>query len=339
MLIKLSFLVLLCICLTSSMEIKCKILNPITDFDEHTRAYCYNVLEEDLDDFSEQHMVIHELKLARTNINYVDEFLFMGFTNLTNLTIIDSAIEEIEQNSLVQLENLQVLEISLSELQRLDDFTFGNLTNLNQLILNDNFISEIDPYTFSNLTNLRELELKNNELEVIYADTFIGLTNVEVIDLSGNPIKNIEESSFDSCISLRKLILEKSSHVYLSDLHFSHDFEVVFVTSEQTSQQRLQMVISQEYEELMNSKPNSLNHPLIALSMIITLIGIIIFLLVATVLLSCFLKKHRYINANCSKLTGPVAGGLFLDIYFFLNEYLNVFFFLDYSKLPSIHTV
>lgn len=312
MLLKLSLLsVLLCICLktTNSQETKCKILEPITDFDQHIRAYCYNAYEEDLESFYETHMLIHELKLARTNIQYIHEYMFLRYSNLTNLTIIDSAIEEIEQSSLSQLENLEVLEISLSELQKLDDFAFGNLTNLYQLILNDNFIGEIDPYTFSNLTNLRELQLRNNELEVIYQDTFVGLTNVEVIDLSGNPIEYIEELSFDSCFSLKKLILEKSSQFFLSDLFLSYDFEVVFVTSEFKSQQRLKMVISQEIEELMKFKPTSLTSPILALSMIISLICGIIFLLVATVFISFILKRYKYINENCSQLTGPVAGG------------------------------
>lgn len=312
MLLKLSLLsVLLCICLktTNSQETKCKILEQITDFDEHIRAYCYNAYEEDIDSFYETHRIIHELKLARTNIQYIHQYMFMGYPNLTNLTIIDSAIEEIEQNSFAQFENLEILEISLSELQKLDDFAFGNLTNLYQLILNDNFIREIDPYSFSNLTNLRELQLRNNELEVIYMDTFVGLTNVEVIDLSGNPIEYIEESAFDSCFSLKKLILEKSSQFFLSDLFLSYNFEVVFVTSELKSQQRLKMVISQEFAELMNFKPSTLTHPLMALSMIISLICVIIFLLVATVFISFILKRYKYINENCSQYTGPVAGG------------------------------
>lgn len=312
MLLKLTFLsVILCICLktTNSQETKCKILEQITDFDEHIRVYCYNAYEEDIESFYETHKLFHELKLARANIQFIHEYMFLGYSNLTNLTIIDSAIEEIEQNSLAQLENLEVLEISLSELQKLDDFAFGNLSNLNQLILNDNFIREIDPYTFSNLTNLIELQLQNNELEVIYQDTFVGLTNVEVIDLSGNPIEYIEESSFDSCLSLKKLILEKSSQFFLNDLILSYDFEVVFVTSETKSQQRLKMVISQEFEELMSYKPSSLTHPLLALSMIISLICVIIFLLVATVFISFILKRYKYINENCSQYTGPVAGG------------------------------
>lgn len=298
--IKLSILsVILCIGLktTNSEQIKCSLLEIKND--KSTKVYCYNAYAEDIDFYDDKKSIISELELSRSNFQYIYADMFEGFTNLVNLTIVDSEIEDIEENALSQMKNLEVLEISLSELQSLDARFFGNLTKLEQLILNDNFIREIGPDTFSNLTNLKELQLRNNELEEIFVDTFEGLTNVEVIDLSGNPIEFIEKSSFDTCSSLKKLILEQSSEFYVLDI-ISSDFEIVFVTSESKSQPRMKMVISQDIR---------LTHPIIALSIIITLIGVIVFLLVATVFISFMLRRYRLINESCSKFTGPVAGG------------------------------
>lgn len=302
--------VALCIGLktTNSQEFKCTILEQISENDENLKVYCYNAYEEDIDFLDDKKSSISELKLARSNIKYIDQYLFEGFSNLTNLAIIDSGIEEIEPDALSQLENLEILEITLGELQKLDDYAFKNLTNLNELILNDNLIREIDPYTFSNLTNLKVLQIKNNELKEIYIDTFEGLMNVEVIDLSGNPIESIEEFSFNTCTSLKTLILERSSQRYVKELLWSNDFEVVFVSSERKSQHRLKMVMSQEFEdlrnelgnELFNSPPNRIHHPILALSMIITLAGVIIFMLLATILISCILKRFKYINQSCT---------------------------------------
>lgn len=313
--IKLSLLfVILCIGLgtANSQEFKCTILEQISENEENLKVYCYNAYEEDIDFLDDIKSSISELKLARSNIKYIDEYLFEGFTNLTNLAIIDSGIEEIEQDALSQLENLEVLNISLNELQKLDDYAFEGMINLKKLILDDNLIREIDPHTFSNLTNLRELQIRNNEIEAVYVDTFDGLTSVEVIDLSGNPIQYIENSSFNSCISLKKLILERSSQLYIRKLFSASDFEVVFVSSERKSQHRLKMVMSQEFEdlrdELLNSAPKKLRHPILALSIVITLTGVIVFMLVASIFISFLLKRYRYITQRC-KYTGAVGNG------------------------------
>lgn len=126
--------------------------------------------------------------------------------NITELTIWDSSISNIDLSgieNLVNLESLKILNIRTSDINILKGLTklkylslancgindispLKELTNLESLSLDFNgSIKDISP--LETLTNLKYLHLMYNQISDI--SPLSGLTNLEMLELNGNPIE------------------------------------------------------------------------------------------------------------------------------------------------------
>eukprot|EP01147_Barroeca_monosierra_P005151 gene5151-8787_t len=122
--------------------------------------------------------------LKDTPITNLNSSVFDGAPNIENISIIQTAIEEIEHG------------------------TFNKLTNLRSLIISDGKILDLPPQLFIQQDELTRLSLNNNRLTRLMNSDFQGLDQLESLDLSQNRISSIEKNTFAPLHRLTKLFLD-----------------------------------------------------------------------------------------------------------------------------------
>ncbi|WP_350344282.1 leucine-rich repeat domain-containing protein [Proteinivorax tanatarense] len=121
---------------------------------------------------------------------------------LTELRILNVTVDEQQLKDISKLGNLEVLEITKSELT--DISPISELTNLKELNLNQNSISNLAP--LSNLTTIKKLQMDNNYIEDISA--LNTMSNLEYISLSKNQIVDI--TALKKLEKVKKINLENN---------------------------------------------------------------------------------------------------------------------------------
>ena len=82
--------------------------------------------------------------------------------------------------------SLRSLDLSHNHLTELDDASLQQLSNIQILRIHNNQISNIEKSALSGLTNIQILDLSFNRLESLQFGQFAGLVNLRIVCLSNN---------------------------------------------------------------------------------------------------------------------------------------------------------
>ncbi|XP_074093618.1 uncharacterized protein LOC141523935 [Cotesia typhae] len=115
---------------------------------------------------------------------------------LTEMIASQNYIEEIPENSMVNLKNLVYLNLAHNNITELKSNTLRGLTSLQVLILTDNKLKNIEEGAFQDMINLRTLYLYRNAISDLKSGFVRGLENLKDLNLAWNNIKKITNDTF-----------------------------------------------------------------------------------------------------------------------------------------------
>lgn len=151
---------------------------------------------------------IMNMKLVLENTVTLHELMFDGITNIYEFTIHGKRLSSIGGNVFVHFTSLIRLSVIDTAIQQLQGYIFSGLITLMSLkIKNNNRLLAIDNSTFTGLMNLRVLHLSGNNLKTLTKSTFLNLHKLHELDLSKNYLTTIDERLFLNLQSLRTLKL------------------------------------------------------------------------------------------------------------------------------------
>lgn len=151
--------------------------------------------------------VITSLTLAaRSTLPEFPIEMFNAFPNLTDVELIYSGIELLEEDDFINATNLERMHLEGNNIHTIGRAAFKPLTNLTILSLPTNQISKIEDFTFADLKQLIQLHLEQNNLTVLQENIFSGASNLVELYLNDNQIVTIEDGA---------LYLEKLEELYL----------------------------------------------------------------------------------------------------------------------------
>jgi hypothetical protein len=167
----------------------------------------------------------------------IDNTMFRGMTNLSELTLHDCKIESIDgnafsnlkalkilrlrnnkigglpENLFSQLVDLEELHLSMNSIEKLPDKLFVGNRKLKTLEMWENRIRELPTGLFDSLIDLKTLMVNDNKLESIHRDTFKRNGKLEKLRLDGNQIDGIAEGTLDALKIVTNLVLRRNSCV------------------------------------------------------------------------------------------------------------------------------
>jgi Leucine-rich repeat (LRR) protein len=128
-------------------------------------------------------------------------------TNILYLSLMRSDIEKIEDNVFISFGKLKILRLECNQLTEIDENTFNGLFDLEELYANDNYIKKIHKNAFSKLTKLKHLNLTDSKFTFLHKNTFSKLINIETISMCCNYMKKINRHIFSKNKNLKALYL------------------------------------------------------------------------------------------------------------------------------------
>ncbi|XP_015281542.1 PREDICTED: immunoglobulin superfamily containing leucine-rich repeat protein-like, partial [Gekko japonicus] len=126
-------------------------------------------------------------------------------SNTTTLTLSVNHIASLQEDSFVDVGNLQGLWLTYNEISAIGKGTFGFLAQLRNLDLSHNQITDFPWQDLRNLTVLELLKLSNNHLEKVPPEAFSTLKALRSLWLNDNRLAVLSEGTFDSMPSLSLL--------------------------------------------------------------------------------------------------------------------------------------
>ena len=169
-----------------------------------------------------------------TKISKIDSNTFNQMSKSLSILHLDhNLINEIDQGTFFELNNLKVLRLDFN---RLDSFNlnFSEYNKLEKLYLNNNQIHSIGFDTFLNLNKLLVLDLSFNKLVRLSFNYFDGLTSLQKCCLNNNEINDMDMSLRKfSNISSRKSFLINFEQNNLND-YLSKTLNKLFKSSNTT---------------------------------------------------------------------------------------------------------
>lgn len=132
--------------------------------------------------------------------------IFQTFPNLTDVQLIYSGIEVLEEDDFLNATQLKRLRLEMNNIDIIGKTAFIKANQLEILRLPSNRIRKIDDYAFGKLKLLKELHLQQNNLTILKERTFWGAVQLCVLYLNDNQINTIEDGA---------LYLEKLERIFL----------------------------------------------------------------------------------------------------------------------------
>lgn len=129
---------------------------------------------------------ITRLRIEGAGVTAVSEGAFASFEKLTNLSLNQNLLTEINGNWFGKPDILSELQVAENRIEVLKQSMLGGLVSLQRLNLRKNRIKSIDPDTFSSQTALAVLDLSENRMTRVSPQVFRSLTSTR-IRLDGNP--------------------------------------------------------------------------------------------------------------------------------------------------------
>ncbi|GAB6020324.1 hypothetical protein CHUAL_003038 [Chamberlinius hualienensis] len=142
----------------------------------------------------DQPNLIREFNLSRNQISKLDNGSFVTLTELELLDLSFTDLEFISLNAFQGLDNLRSLSLKGNRISQLTSDTFSlGLSKLSELNLDENLISDVALNTFARLKVLQTLRLSHNKLSYAIPATFEGLSQLRRLHMSHNRIRYLSE--------------------------------------------------------------------------------------------------------------------------------------------------
>lgn len=158
------------------------------------------------------------VQLLDLSFNFIsripDLFLNSLSLNLRSLDLSHNHLTDIDDTSLQQLSNLQILRIHNNKILNMQKSALTGLTNIQILDFSNNQLESLQFGQFAALANLRIVHLANNRLRSLPRDSFQG-TKLETIDLSHNEFQVMPNSALAE-------VSETVRYLNLSNNHIQH---------------------------------------------------------------------------------------------------------------------
>ncbi|XP_053127740.1 immunoglobulin superfamily containing leucine-rich repeat protein-like [Hemicordylus capensis] len=126
-------------------------------------------------------------------------------SNATTLTLSVNRITSLQEDSFLDVAELQALWLSYNEIRAVQKGTFAFLVQLRVMDLSYNQIGDFPWGDLSNLTALQQLKLSSNRLEKVPLEAFHTLRDLKSLWLSDNRLTVLSEGTFDSMPLLSQL--------------------------------------------------------------------------------------------------------------------------------------
>lgn len=143
------------------------------------------------------------------------------FINVKRININEIGLEEIDENSFKNCQNLEVLFLNENKIKKISKNAFASLPKLTNLLISRNQLTELDQELFQNLPSLKDLILSENQLQTLPDGIFSSLINLEHLNLSQNRFTKLHYSWFGDTV--KKL---KSFHFRFNNIN-SMDREII----------------------------------------------------------------------------------------------------------------
>ncbi len=206
-----------------------------------------------------QNPSIESIKILHVPSNTIPSDIFKGATNLKNVTIQSSYLEDLPVGLFRDSSSIEKIDFSGNLIRNLTSGVFDGLRSLTTLRLLKNRITKISDMIFKDLDFLESLELQDNLISKIDRDAFVFLKKLKHLDLSSNSLvynagdgnsflssqvfqelvsinlsKNsfstIEENIVANCLKLEKLDLSYNSFrvLHMIDFNFVKSKKILF---------------------------------------------------------------------------------------------------------------
>ena len=158
---------------------------------------------------------VSDLSICESDIAKIENETFNGLPNLLSLSLhYNRYLETIDHEAFSNLKQLQHLSLSHNFIHSLDNRVFSGLVSLETLNLIENGIESLDENIFSSLENLRRLYLGSNKYELLDHRLFVGLGNLIELHLPGCVLTNFDLRILDNLPRLEKILLSKTSIIH-----------------------------------------------------------------------------------------------------------------------------
>lgn len=170
------------------------------DFSYNQLEYLPNEFFSNLTSLQLFNIQNNKIVLIKNNIFNYDNSTLKGFKEIY---LQHNKINTIEENSFLNLKNLEILDLRFNKIEFIFKNSFGNLSNLKYLGLSFNKIFNIENDCFLNLNSLKylDIDLEYNLIENINNRSFLGM-NAKSLKLNRNKVNILQANSFGNIISL-----------------------------------------------------------------------------------------------------------------------------------------
>jgi len=210
----------------------------------HTDAdvkYINKYLDDKLNTFSsifcKKFPNIEVIQINDAELEEIDDDSLSNCQNLDKFLLFGNKIQEIPENLLTRNLKLTILWININQLTTLPENLFLNQNKLEELDLYENQIDFLPSNIFRPLVKLQVLYLSNNKLESINPEWFVNLQSLKWLGLKGNQIEKIPSKCFVSLRSLEELHLYDNMIKALSPDSFDglHNLQILSLYSNEIS--------------------------------------------------------------------------------------------------------
>lgn len=134
--------------------------------------------------------------------------IFQTFPNVSQVKLISTGIEVLEENDFINAVALKNLHLQLNYIRLISKTSFAYAISLEELTLSGNRIQVVENFSFETLKNLIKLDLQQNNLTNLTANLLAGADNLREIYLNDNQIDTIADGA---------LYAESLERIYLQD--------------------------------------------------------------------------------------------------------------------------
>ncbi|RWS07838.1 Leucine-rich repeat-containing protein 15-like protein [Dinothrombium tinctorium] len=183
--------------------------------------------------------------------------IFTNLEGLEEITISKSNLPAIGDSSFFHCKRLKLLDLSENRLRTIESRDFFGLHNLKKLNLSANELSGLPSAPFHVLINLTHLSLARNNIKKVVPRMFYKLRNLERLELSGNPINELNATDLEDLPKLKELLLD---HCQIQAIHPHLYQSLTKLESLDLSHNRLTAISPYEFKPLLHLSSLLLDH-------------------------------------------------------------------------------
>ncbi|CAG9856089.1 unnamed protein product [Phyllotreta striolata] len=193
---------------------------------------------------------IQRLKLAKNQIEHLDQFSISNLLSLNELDLSENKIHTIPSVVFLNLPQLKLVRLNKNNISKVEDKAFAGLGNALELDLSDNSICDINNMTFFGLSKLKVIDLSANRIIGLTSSIFLELWDVEEVYLDDNYIEFISNRAFDGLRFLKTLSLRNNRLSRFPAGLFTSVFTLVHLD---LSNNRLETLVFDSIEQFYNN--------------------------------------------------------------------------------------